>query len=43
MLLAEDPDGHAHRHMNAYTNANLTRWKDANYTFPRNSLYNGCY
>ncbi|CAA7261393.1 unnamed protein product [Cyclocybe aegerita] len=30
------------RHINAYMNPNLTEWKFANYTFPRNSLYDGC-
>ncbi|KAF8964222.1 beta-glucan synthesis-associated protein-domain-containing protein [Flammula alnicola] len=29
-------------HIAAYTNANLTKWADANGTFPRNSLYHGC-
>jgi len=29
-------------HLNAYTNPNLTTWEQANFTFPRNSLYNGC-
>ncbi|THG97039.1 hypothetical protein EW026_g4893 [Hermanssonia centrifuga] len=29
-------------HMNAYTNPNLTTWDQAGYTFPRNSLYDGC-
>ncbi|KZT44415.1 glycoside hydrolase family 16 protein [Sistotremastrum suecicum HHB10207 ss-3] len=29
-------------HLNAYTNPNLTTWAQANYTFPRNSLYDGC-
>lgn len=29
-------------HINAYTNPNLTTWDMANYTFPRNSLYDGC-
>ncbi|GLB38241.1 putative beta-glucan synthesis-associated protein (SKN1) [Lyophyllum shimeji] len=30
------------RHMQAYTNPNLTTWAQAGYTFPRNSLYHGC-
>ncbi|KAJ7600970.1 glycoside hydrolase family 16 protein [Mycena floridula] len=30
------------RHINAYTNANLTRWVDAGYSFPKNSAYDGC-
>ncbi|KAI0789622.1 glycoside hydrolase family 16 protein [Abortiporus biennis] len=29
-------------HANAYTNPNLTTWDAAGYTFPRNSLYDGC-
>lgn len=29
-------------HLNAYSNPNLTTWEQAGYTFPRNSLYNGC-
>ncbi|KAI0034652.1 glycoside hydrolase family 16 protein [Vararia minispora EC-137] len=29
-------------HSNAYTNANLTTWAQAGYTFPRNSAYTGC-
>ncbi|KAI0051117.1 glycoside hydrolase family 16 protein [Auriscalpium vulgare] len=29
-------------HLNAYTNPNLTTWADAGYSFPRNSLYDGC-
>ncbi|KAF8527506.1 glycoside hydrolase family 16 protein [Hysterangium stoloniferum] len=29
-------------HINAYTNANLTTWDGAGYTFPRNSKYDGC-
>jgi len=29
-------------HINAYTNPNLTTWDGAGYTFPRNSLYDGC-
>jgi len=29
-------------HDNAYTNANLTTWAQAGYTFPRNSQYEGC-
>jgi beta-glucanase (GH16 family) len=32
-----------YRHITAYTNPNLTTWAQANQTFPRNSLYNGCY
>ncbi|KAF9565666.1 glycoside hydrolase family 16 protein [Agrocybe pediades] len=30
------------RHLNAYTNVNLTTWAQANNTFPRNTLYDGC-
>ncbi|KAG8972454.1 hypothetical protein FRC05_010047 [Tulasnella sp. 425] len=30
------------RHINAYTNPNLTIWSQAGYTFPRNSKYDGC-
>ncbi|KAF9257516.1 glycoside hydrolase family 16 protein [Marasmius fiardii PR-910] len=30
------------RHIEAYTNANLTTWHDAGNTFPRNSKYDGC-
>ncbi|KAJ6630282.1 glycoside hydrolase family 16 protein [Mycena sp. CBHHK59/15] len=30
------------RHLQAYTNPNLTTWAQAGYTFPRNSLYDGC-
>ncbi|KAG9048977.1 hypothetical protein FS837_011528 [Tulasnella sp. UAMH 9824] len=30
------------RHINAYTNPNLTIWSQAGYTFPRNSAYDGC-
>ncbi|KAI0316822.1 glycoside hydrolase family 16 protein [Amylostereum chailletii] len=29
-------------HINAYTNANLTTWAQAGYTFPRNSKHDGC-
>ncbi|KAF8191607.1 beta-glucan synthesis-associated protein-domain-containing protein [Mycena galopus ATCC 62051] len=29
-------------HIDAYSNANLTQWAQAGYTFPRNSLYDGC-
>lgn len=29
-------------HLNAYSNPNLTTWAQANYTLPRNSLYDGC-
>ncbi|EPQ51074.1 beta-glucan synthesis-associated [Gloeophyllum trabeum ATCC 11539] len=29
-------------HLNAYSNPNLTTWEQAGYTFPRNSLYDGC-
>ncbi|KAG8931888.1 hypothetical protein FRC03_011003 [Tulasnella sp. 419] len=42
-----DPESHPtkdyiDRHINAYTNPNLTIWSQAGYTFPRNSLYDGC-
>ncbi|KAK7022190.1 glycoside hydrolase family 16 protein [Favolaschia claudopus] len=30
------------QHISAYTNPNLTTWAEAGYTFPRNSLYDGC-
>ncbi|KZW00870.1 glycoside hydrolase family 16 protein, partial [Exidia glandulosa HHB12029] len=30
------------RHINAYTNPNLTDWASAGYSFPRNSLRDGC-
>lgn len=29
-------------HIIAYTNPNLTTWASANFTFPRNSLWDGC-
>ncbi|THH27754.1 hypothetical protein EUX98_g6431 [Antrodiella citrinella] len=29
-------------HLNAYSNPNLTTWDSAGYSFPRNSLYDGC-
>ncbi|KAG8915297.1 hypothetical protein FRC01_003716 [Tulasnella sp. 417] len=29
-------------HLNAYTNVNLTHWAGAGYTFPKNSLKDGC-
>ncbi|KAJ7134394.1 glycoside hydrolase family 16 protein [Mycena epipterygia] len=29
-------------HLTAYSNPNLTVWADANFTFPKNSLYDGC-
>ncbi|KAH9042091.1 glycoside hydrolase family 16 protein [Lactarius pseudohatsudake] len=29
-------------HLNAYSNPNLTTWSQANYSFPRNSLLDGC-
>ncbi|KAF6757534.1 beta-glucan synthesis-associated protein [Ephemerocybe angulata] len=29
-------------HIVAYSNANVTLWANANFTFPRNSLLNGC-
>jgi hypothetical protein len=34
--------GLIHSHMNAYTNPNYTVWADAGYTFPKNSLWDGC-
>ncbi|KAJ8454577.1 hypothetical protein ONZ51_g12947 [Trametes cubensis] len=42
-----DPSHHPtadyiNRHLNAYTNPNLTTWDQAGYTFPRNSKYDGC-
>jgi len=30
------------KHLNAYSNPNLTTWAQAGYTFPRNSQYDGC-
>ncbi|TFK40642.1 glycoside hydrolase family 16 protein [Crucibulum laeve] len=30
------------KHLQAYTNPNLTTWAQAGNTFPRNSLYDGC-
>ncbi|KAJ7684422.1 glycoside hydrolase family 16 protein [Mycena polygramma] len=30
------------KHIAAYQNPNLTTWAQAGYTFPRNSLYDGC-
>ncbi|KAF9565665.1 beta-glucan synthesis-associated [Agrocybe pediades] len=30
------------KHIAAYTNANFTVWSNASFTFPRNSLYDGC-
>ncbi|KAL0576050.1 hypothetical protein V5O48_005931 [Marasmius crinis-equi] len=30
------------KHIQAYTNANVTTWHDAGFTFPRNSQYDGC-
>ncbi|THH19097.1 hypothetical protein EW146_g2013 [Bondarzewia mesenterica] len=42
-----DPSSHPtadyiQNHLNAYSNANLTTWAQAGYTFPRNSKYDGC-
>ncbi|KZT28336.1 glycoside hydrolase family 16 protein [Neolentinus lepideus HHB14362 ss-1] len=42
-----DPSSHPtadyiQNHLNAYSNPNLTTWAGAGYTFPRNSLYDGC-
>lgn len=42
-----DPDDYPtseyiNSHFNAYSNANLTTWKQAGYKWPRNSLMNGC-
>lgn len=34
-------ENYINEHMNAYTNANLTTWAQAGYTFPKNSL-EGC-
>ncbi|KDQ20783.1 glycoside hydrolase family 16 protein [Botryobasidium botryosum FD-172 SS1] len=30
------------KHLNAYSNPNLTTWAQAGYTFPKNRLYTGC-
>ncbi|KAJ6256978.1 hypothetical protein Dda_7861 [Drechslerella dactyloides] len=30
------------KHYNAYTNPNLTSWESAGYSFPKNTLMNGC-
>lgn len=30
------------KHINAYSNANLTTWEQAGYKFPKNSLVDGC-
>jgi len=30
------------KHLNAYSNANLTTWTQAGYTFPKNSKFDGC-
>ncbi|KAJ7366627.1 glycoside hydrolase family 16 protein [Mycena albidolilacea] len=30
------------KHINAYTDANLTIWSEAGYTFPKNSIWDGC-
>ncbi|KAJ7212286.1 glycoside hydrolase family 16 protein [Mycena pura] len=42
-----DPSNHPtanyiNNHLNAYNNPNLTVWADAGYTFPKNSLWDGC-
>ncbi|KAJ7066571.1 glycoside hydrolase family 16 protein [Mycena amicta] len=42
-----DPSSHPtadyiNKHINAYTNPNLTIWSDAGYSFPKNSLWDGC-
>ncbi|KAG6813578.1 hypothetical protein H0H92_009622 [Tricholoma furcatifolium] len=42
-----DPPSHPtstyiNNHLGAYSNPNFTTWAQAGYTFPRNSLYNGC-
>ncbi|EWC43470.1 hypothetical protein DRE_07549 [Drechslerella stenobrocha 248] len=34
--------GYINKHMNAYTNPNLTSWSSAGYEFPKNTLMNGC-
>lgn len=31
-----------HSHLVAYSDANLTTWAGAGFTFPRNSAYDGC-
>ncbi|KAH8114318.1 glycoside hydrolase family 16 protein [Phellopilus nigrolimitatus] len=35
-------ESYINAHTNAYNNPNLTTWESAGYTFPRNSLYDGC-
>ncbi|KIM89080.1 glycoside hydrolase family 16 protein [Piloderma croceum F 1598] len=35
-------ENYINKHANAYNDANLTTWAQAGYTFPRNSLYDGC-
>ncbi|BFZ61474.1 beta-glucan synthesis-associated protein [Saitoella coloradoensis] len=47
MSLTCDPPGfpttqYIEDHRNAYDNANLTSWEDAGYSFPQNTLMNGC-
>ncbi|KAG0141546.1 hypothetical protein CROQUDRAFT_685224 [Cronartium quercuum f. sp. fusiforme G11] len=35
-------EDYINRHMNAFTNANITTWAQANTTFPKNSVMDGC-
>ncbi|EPS45326.1 hypothetical protein H072_681 [Dactylellina haptotyla CBS 200.50] len=46
-MITCDPPGYPttdyiQKHLNAYTNPNLTSWKSAGYEFPQNTLMNGC-
>ncbi|KAK6537547.1 hypothetical protein TWF694_011729 [Orbilia ellipsospora] len=46
-MITCDPPGYPttdyiKKHINAYTNPNLTSWEQAGYSFPRNTLMNGC-
>ncbi|EGX46454.1 hypothetical protein AOL_s00109g26 [Orbilia oligospora ATCC 24927] len=46
-MITCDPPGYPtteyiKKHMNAYTNPNITSWSKAGYTFPKNTLMNDC-
>ncbi|KAK6343388.1 hypothetical protein TWF730_010977 [Orbilia blumenaviensis] len=46
-MITCDPPGYPtteyiKKHMNAYTNPNITSWSKAGYSFPKNTLMNGC-
>ncbi|KAJ7118974.1 glycoside hydrolase family 16 protein [Mycena epipterygia] len=45
-LSCDPPDyptlNYINQHLQAYSNPNLTTWAQAGYTFPRNSMYDGC-